>query len=109
MTIKSLFVAGLAVISLSVHAEVETVSTPSEWAQVVRHFDIPVQPLAQALMVFGEQAATAVVAPSALTANKMARSVKGDLRVVDAVNQLLDGSQLHYVWRNNGTVLIIAQ
>ena len=73
-----------------------------------KHFDINAKPLADALMEFGVQSGRTVVAPTTLTAGKMAAAVRGDLAPTDALGRLLKGSGLTFAGAADGTIAIQA-
>lgn len=70
-------------------------------------FSIESQPLASALLMFGEQIDATVVAPSNLTAGKTAPPIGGRYSVDEALAILLEGTGLTYERRENGRTTIV--
>lgn len=62
-----------------------------------QRFEIPAQRLATALLVFGQQSGLQVSADSELLEGLRSQAVSGQMSAWDALNQLLQGSGLH--WR----------
>lgn len=62
-----------------------------------RHFEIPAQSLASALLVFGQQSGLQVSADSQLLEGLRSPAVAGRMSAWDALDRLLQGSGLH--WR----------
>lgn len=84
-------------------------ATPAaaQTAGTMRHsFEIPAQPLAQALMIFGRQSGLQVTAEGALTAERTSTAVKGDLSPAQALSQLLSGTGLTYRFVGSGGVQV---
>lgn len=69
-------------------------------------FDIPAQPLAQALMELSRQANVNVVAPSRLTGGRNAPAVRGTMSVGQALERLLAGSGLRHRMSGGGSIII---
>lgn len=63
-----------------------------------RSFDIPAQPLAQALMIFGRQAGLQVTAEGPLTDGLRSSAVWGDLAPAEALSRLLTGTGLIFLF-----------
>ncbi len=61
-----------------------------------RGFDIPAQPLAQALMLFGRQSGLQVTAEGPLTDGLSSTPVAGDLSPAEALSRLLTGTGLTF-------------
>ena len=62
-----------------------------------RHFEIPAQSLASALLIFGQQSGLQVSADSELLEGLRSPAVAGRMSAWDALDRLLQGSGLH--WR----------
>lgn len=75
---------------------------PSE----TRSFDIPAQPLPDALVLFGRQAGLEVSAESANTRGRTTQGVTGDLSPAEALSRLLTGTGLTFRWISGGAVMI---
>jgi len=75
---------------------------------VAQAIDLPAQPLQQSLNQLAEQTGTNVLAPQALVLGKQARPVRGSLSVVQALNQLLEGSGLAARQTEQGSFVIYA-
>jgi outer membrane receptor protein involved in Fe transport len=69
-------------------------------------FNIPKQPLAEALADFSRQSDLIVVAPSELTAGKLSNAVKATTTAAKALTLLLEGSQLVYTQDSDGSVVV---
>jgi hypothetical protein len=84
-----------------------TIALTLDAAEVTYHFDIKPQPLAEALMAFGAQASTSVVAPTELTRGKISTPVYGDLTIKYALAQMLQGTGLGFDVTATGTIVIV--
>ena len=73
----------------------------------LRRYNIPAQPLSEALIEFGKQSGLQVTTGSALVAGKQAPSVSGTLSAEQALNRLLAGNDLRYEV-NGGMVRLTA-
>ncbi|MFT4090769.1 MAG: TonB-dependent receptor [Asticcacaulis sp.] len=73
--------------------------------QAQRTFNIPAQPLADALILFGEQSGLTVSAPAPLTRNLSGRAISGRMNPTEALGRILDGSGLTY--RISGNIITI--
>ncbi len=71
------------------------------------HFDIKAQPLSEALMAFGVQTGTIVMASSELTTGKISKPVAGQLTRQEALTRMLTGTGLKFETNANGTILIV--
>lgn len=75
-------------------------------AQSDQHsFDIPAQPLAEALIQFGRQSGRQATAEAGLVANRRSMPVKGTMSWQDALAALLSGSGL--TWRASGGMVVV--
>lgn len=82
---------------------------PAAWAQTQSHvFNIESQPLSSALLALGRQADLSVLAPTTLVENKRAPEIKGQMSAQAALDRLLQGSGLTYVFVQPNAVKIIA-
>src|SRR5688572_15086547 len=68
-------------------------------------FDIPAQPMTEALIQFGRQAKLQTSADAALIQNLRSQAVRGRMTWQDAIAALLAGSGLTY--RLNGSMVVI--
>jgi iron complex outermembrane receptor protein len=85
-------------------------AAPSAYAQTqARSFAIDSQPLSSALLELGRQAEISILAPTSLVGGKTSQAVRGELTVSAALDQLLQGSGLSYVFVQPGAVKIVAQ
>ena len=75
-------------------------------AQQARAFNIPAQPLADALVQFGYQSGLQVVADGGLTASVRSPGVTGTLPPAEALARLLAGTGLVYRFTNATTVAL---
>ncbi len=71
-------------------------------------FSIDSQPLPAALLDLGRQADLSVLAPTSLVSGKTAPDVRGQLSVAAALERLLEGSGLTYVFVQSNAVRIVA-
>ena len=69
-------------------------------------FDIPAQPLSQALMAFGRQSGMQIAVDSAAVAGKTSASVAGSMTADQALRQLLSGSGLTYHFTSANAVTV---
>jgi len=100
----SLLVASLAIgIAPSVFAQ-----EPPLEAQAGRsaNFDIPAQPLAQALTAFGRQSGMQIAVDTASVAGKASAGVSGTMTAEQALRQLLAGSGLSYQFTSGNAVTV---
>ena len=74
----------------------------------LRRYNIPAQPLSEALIQFGQQAGLQVTADSSLVKGKRASSVNGSLSMQQALNQLLAGTGLRHEV-SNGMIRLAAK
>lgn len=84
-------------------------ATPAaaQTASAARHgFDVPAQPLAQALMIFGRQSGLQVTAEGPLTSGLTSTAIKGDFVPAEALSRLLAGTGLTYRFVGNNGVQI---
>jgi hypothetical protein len=89
-------VALMMVAPVAVHADAATL-----------HFDIKAQPLSEALMAFGAQTGTIVMASSEITTGKISKPVTGQLTCQDALTRMLQGTGLKFETNADGTFLIV--
>lgn len=73
------------------------------------HFDLPAQPLAQALTTVGNLANVNILFDSPAVDGIQAPSLKAELSVDDALTRLLDGTQLRIVRINENTVSVLTE
>lgn len=95
-------VAGAVLMATSAIVGLVATSAAAQTASARRGFDIPSQPLAQALMIFGRQAGLQVTAEGAVTADKTSTAVKGELAPAEALSQLLTGTGLTFRFVGSG-------
>ncbi len=69
-------------------------------------FDIPAQPLSQALMAFGRQSGMQIAVDSATVAGKTSAPVAGSMTADQALRQLLAGSGLGYQFTSANAVTV---
>src|SRR5262249_33146459 len=72
------------------------------------HFDLPPQPLADAIRAVGSQTNTNILFDPPLVAARRAPLVKGDLTPDQALKALLAGTGIKYEFLNDKTVVISA-
>lgn len=69
-------------------------------------FNIPRQPLAQALAEFSRQSDVIIVAASELTDGKLCNPVSATTTAAKALTQLLDGTRLTYMQDKDGAIVV---
>lgn len=89
----------------------EAAATGPEAVQVAQadaaySFDIPAQPLRQALLDFGRQADIQIAFPAGLAADVRAPAIRGSFRAEEALSRLLAGSGLTYRFTGQRTVTL---
>ncbi|MET0271364.1 MAG: TonB-dependent receptor [Phenylobacterium sp.] len=83
-------------------------AAPAAYAQsAVSKFALPAQPLAAALLQFGQQARVSVAAPQDLIAGRTGGAVSGDMTAQQALTQLLAPSGLRFEFVRPGAVRIV--
>ena len=75
-------------------------------AQAMAHFDLPPQPLADALRAVGSQTNTNILFDPPLVAGKKAPALKADLSTEQALAELLAGQDIRYQFVNESTVVL---
>lgn len=75
--------------------------------EATMHFEMKAQPLSEALMAFGVQTGSIVIASSKLTSGKMSKPVTGQLTRQEALTRMLQGTGLKFETNANGTILIV--
>lgn len=99
-----------AALLAATHFAVVLPAAPVAWAQTQTHpFNIESQPLSSALLSLGRQANLSVLAPTALVEGKQGPEVKGQMSAASALDRLLEGSGLTYVFVQSNAVRIIAK
>ncbi|HEX5775056.1 MAG TPA: TonB-dependent receptor, partial [Caulobacteraceae bacterium] len=91
---RGLRMGGLAGASAAALLAGLAISQPAMAQDSVARFDVPQQPLGQALLALGRQARISVAVPQNLVAGRTAPTVEGELTTEVALNQLLAGSGL---------------
>ena len=89
-------------------AQAQTPEREKSEAQAGRtsSFDIPAQPLAQALTAFGRQSGMQIAVDSATVAGKSSGGVNGTMTAEQALRQLLAGSGLTYQFTSANAVTV---
>ena len=75
--------------------------------EATMHFEIKAQPLSEALMAFGVQTGSIVIASSKLTSSKISKPVTGQMTRQEALTRMLQGTGLKFETNANGTILIV--
>jgi type II secretory pathway component GspD/PulD (secretin) len=75
--------------------------------EATKRFEIKAQPLSEALMAFGAQTGSIVMASSELTTGKISKPVSGQLTRQEALTRLLLGTGLTFESSADGTILIV--
>ena len=86
---------------VAVAQEATGISGNTSASTELRQYNIPAQPLSEALIEFGKQSGLQVTADSILLEGKQGSSVKGNLSVEQALSQLLAGNDLRYEANND--------
>lgn len=82
-------------------------ATPSlAQTDAARPFDIPAQPLQDALVLFNRQSGIQVTAEGGLTAGRASTAVKGTFSSAQALGTLLAGTGLAWRWLDSRTVVL---
>ncbi|MCG2842820.1 TonB-dependent receptor [Sandaracinobacter sp. RS1-74] len=71
-----------------------------------RAFDIPAQPLRDAIVLFSRQSGLQLTAEGGLTAGRMSSAVKGEQPPAEALGRLLAGTGLTWRWLDGGSVVL---
>jgi len=69
-------------------------------------FDLPAQPLADAIRAVGSQTNTNVLFDPPLVADRSARPLKGDLSAEQALTKILAGTGIKYEFLNDTTIVL---
>ncbi len=69
-------------------------------------FDLPAQPLADAIRAVGSQTNTNVLFDPPLVADRSARPLKGDLSADQALTKILAGTGIKYEFLNDTTIVL---
>lgn len=69
-------------------------------------FNIPEQPLAQALADFSRQSDVIVIASTDITAGKVSNPINETTTAAKALKQLLQGTQLQYTQEKDGSIIV---
>ena len=93
---------------LAGHAASGMLATPAAAQETTRRFDIPAQPLGEALVQFGLQSGLQVVADGSLTAGRQSAGVSGTHSPAEALSRLLAGTGLTFRFTTSTTVLLEA-
>jgi len=101
-------ISNAAVASEEVPADVSVADASGELAQAseTHSFDIAPQMLADALVLFGQQAGVQVSADGDMVRDVQTSGVSGDYRTEDALKRLLAGTGLNYLIAANGAITI---
>ncbi|ATQ43614.1 TonB-dependent receptor domain-containing protein [Caulobacter mirabilis] len=75
--------------------------------EAARTFQIPAQPLSEALLQFSKQADVDVIAPGGLTQGKTARPVSGAMTPTEALDRMLEGAGLKAVRSPSGGLMLV--
>lgn len=91
---RFLVAASLAGLVVAAANAAPGVRPPVSMLSVNIHFDIPAQPLAEALQAYGDATQLSVLAPSGLLRSRMSTPVHGDHTAQQAIELLLTGTGL---------------
>lgn len=73
---------------------------------IKHHFDIPAQPLNQALLIFGKQSGQALMYGTDIADNLRSHALQGDYTAEEAINILLVDTPLRAIFTDEGTVTV---
>lgn len=93
---KRLRRAALAALMLTSSLGVVGVAAPAQAQEAARDFNIPAQPLANAITAFGQQSGLQVSAQAPLVEGRTSSAVRGALPPLQALSQLLTGTGLSF-------------
>ncbi len=101
-------VAGVSPVFAQTVDEAQAQSQAQSQAQAGRTipFDIPAQPLSQALTAFGRQSGLQIAVDSAAVAGKTSAPVSGSMTAEQALRQLLSGSGLNFQFTSATAVTV---
>ena len=106
-TRKRAFIRGAVLGSVSaLSLGLAVATTAAQAADQRARFDIPAQPLSQALAEFSRQSKANVLAPSSLTRGRTSAPVSGELTPEDALKQLLGDTPLKVEMQADGSMII---
>jgi len=88
--------AALAALILKSSLAAAGVAAPAQAQEAARDFDIPAQPLANALTAFGQQSGLQVSAQAPLVEGRTSSAVRSALPPLQALSQLLTGTGLSF-------------
>ncbi|TCM20398.1 iron complex outermembrane receptor protein [Novosphingobium sp. PhB165] len=88
--------AALAALLMTAGPVALTAAAPAQAQDAARSFDIPAQPLANALTAFGQQSGLQVSAQAPLLEGRTSQAVKGSLSSMQALSQMLVGTGLTF-------------
>lgn len=109
-TMKSVAMATVSAWALTLAAPVATAQTPHESEDLQQfEFNIPAQPLPDALMSLSEQSKQTVLASPQLTQGRRSDAVSGTYTMPQALARILKSSGLKYKQRDARTWLVTAQ
>ncbi|WP_273054607.1 MULTISPECIES: TonB-dependent receptor [Hyphomonas] len=83
-------------------------TSPVLAAQDETNFDIPAQPMSDAIAEFSRQSRINVLVPSTVTTGKTSNAVAGEMAADEALRLLIDGTDLNVSLQNDGAFLISA-
>ncbi|MFZ5781179.1 MAG: TonB-dependent siderophore receptor [Pseudomonadota bacterium] len=99
-------VAVLTVVAVAGLAAVPPATAQTTTAPAARSFDIPAQPLTEALVQFGQQSGLQVAADGSLAASTRSAAVRGSFTPSEALTRLLAGTGLTFQFTGATTVQV---
>ncbi|MFC4256271.1 hypothetical protein GRI97_10920 [Altererythrobacter xixiisoli] len=85
-----------------------TVTAAAQDKAATRSFDIPAQPLQDAIVLFSRQSGIQVTASGGLTAGRQSAAVRGDQAPAQALGRLLAGTGLSWRMADDNTAVLEA-
>ncbi len=99
--------AGAAGLATAVPPAVaQPTTTQATTTQAARNFDIPAQPLTEALVQFGQQSGLQVAADGALAASMRSVAIRGSFTPTEALTRLLAGTGLTFQYTGAATIQV---
>ena len=102
----SALAAALAANTVTTHAQEPPPSVQMAQAATAWTFDIPPQPLASALPLFGQQSGRQITADAALVRGITTQGVRGTMTIDTALQQLLAGTGLSWSGSHGATIAL---
>jgi iron complex outermembrane receptor protein len=106
---RTLALAAVSATALMAAAQAASAQPSASVSEARLRFDIPAQPLGQALITYSRQAHVAIAAPAALVAGKQSRQTSGEMSPQQALSVLLEGTGLASARTAGGGLTLVAE